>query len=79
MEKKYGEFSMEDVQKLTQSPTGQQLIAMLNTRSAEMNSALVNPARERETKLLHVGFQQPPTLCKCQRVLRFPSTHLLKI
>ena len=46
MEKKYGEFSMEDVQKLTQSPTGQQLIAMLNTRSAEMNSALDSAKRD---------------------------------
>ena len=45
MEKKYGEFSMENVQKLTQSPTGQQLIAMLSTRGTEMNAAITSASR----------------------------------
>ena len=42
MEKNFGEFSMEDVKKLAQSHTGQQLIAMLSNHSTEMNAAMTS-------------------------------------
>ena len=69
MEKNFGEFSMDDVKKLAQSQTGQQLLAMLSTHSNEMNAAMASAQQGdlEAAKQALAGFMADP---KTQTLLR---------